>query len=64
MEVFANGGVLAGLKIHHFQGFTVLEKYNSDKGKACQFLLENVITPVPAKLQLHWQSRNRGPKYS
>ena len=23
MAVFANGGVLAGLKIHHFQGFTV-----------------------------------------
>ena len=24
MEVFANGGVLAGLKIHHFQSFTVM----------------------------------------
>ena len=24
MEVFANGGVLAGLKLHHFQGFTVV----------------------------------------
>ena len=25
MEVSTNGGVLAGVKIHHFQGFTVLE---------------------------------------
>ena len=26
MEVFANGGILARLKIHHFQGFTVYVK--------------------------------------
>ena len=24
MAIFTNGGVLAGLKIRHFQGFTVL----------------------------------------
>ena len=28
MVVFANGGVLARLKIRHFQGFTVLAQFN------------------------------------